>query len=1047
MQIKTNFNLFISYSKLDKDLVVQLTNDLIKNGIKVFYDENIIEDGKDWQKQLTDALINADGILVLITPNSISSKYVMNELGMARAYYLDEKRGKLLLPLIYGNVEIPTFIQDIQAIIWNKNYNEVIDRITEAVYNYDRKKKRTTDIKNEKNEFEGDILKKSSKRNYWLLILNPKTWEIEQLNEGDNTFFSTYHFGEKRPEYNLIKKVRKGDHVLGFASGDYQSVVCLMEVVEPVGADIGQGEIFKMNVKSVLNPRIPLHNFQDKIPNILPRLRQNKKPPELFYSLTADIYKSILTSSNQLGKVDVKSYQPFFLTEGNHRGTEDQLDFENDINSFASVIAFEKVNPPLAIGLFGNWGSGKSFFMEKLSDRIEEICESKEPEYIQNVVQVKFNSWHYSDANLWASLITQIFESLHDYATNKRFGAEAIKAIYKDLNITSHQLEETQKKLDSNTIEANALKDQKENVEEIIKQKKETLKIWNAKDLAKIVLSDSYIQKDFENIKLQFIDENLIDNIDQIDEKLSKINTVRGQVIESLVLLKDHRRGNWKWVWILALLFALLVFLALGPLKHTIQEFIQVGYIVTGLFLTWLTNLIAKLTPYFNKVNAFFKRLKSLKETIEKEKEKVRLKEHDEVDRLNKDINRLVAENADLELKQKQVEEKRRLLQKELEDIGSGRLLASFLASRSTDDAYVKQLGIISWIRKDFSKLNELFKKQKTIQERETDLKTEIQIDRIVLYIDDLDRCNEDIVVKVLEAIHLLLAFPLFVVVVGVDPRWLNNALSEKYKNLFGHINENDQRANRNELSEKKISSDEILLNAEIATSYDYLEKIFQIPFALKPINKEGRDKLINYLIKDEMLNDMVSATIQEGAQLSDNSDAEIKAADMPSSSVPYNEEKVIIISKEEKLTKIKKTKERLVFTTLERDYMQRISSLFGKTPRSINRYINIYRIIKAHGNLKITGDFSQEEFKPIMFLLGVIVGYSPYAKDFIDEILISNNSQKFGDFFEKSRLNRDFKTLLEPFIAEIDELIMVNFKNNLELISRFSFRTILTEI
>jgi hypothetical protein len=39
--------------------------------------------------------------------------------------------------------------------------------------------------------------------------------------------------------------------------------------------------------------------------------------------------------------------------------------------------------------------------------------------------------------------------------------------------------------------------------------------------------------------------------------------------------------------------------------------------------------------------------------------------------------------------------------------------------------------------------------------------------------------------VKVLEAIHLLLAFELFVVVVGVDPRWLNNALSEKYKNTF----------------------------------------------------------------------------------------------------------------------------------------------------------------------------------------------------------------------------------------------------------------------
>ncbi len=41
------------------------------------------------------------------------------------------------------------------------------------------------------------------------------------------------------------------------------------------------------------------------------------------------------------------------------------------------------------------------------------------------------------------------------------------------------------------------------------------------------------------------------------------------------------------------------------------------------------------------------------------------------------------------------------------------------------------------------------------------------RIDRIVLYIDDLDRCPEVKVVEVLQAVHLLLAYPLFVVVVG----------------------------------------------------------------------------------------------------------------------------------------------------------------------------------------------------------------------------------------------------------------------------------------
>jgi hypothetical protein len=43
-------------------------------------------------------------------------------------------------------------------------------------------------------------------------------------------------------------------------------------------------------------------------------------------------------------------------------------------------------------------------------------------------------------------------------------------------------------------------------------------------------------------------------------------------------------------------------------------------------------------------------------------------------------------------------------------------------------------------------------------------------LSRIVLYIDDLDRCPEKLVVEVLRAVHLLLAFDLFVCVVAVDP-------------------------------------------------------------------------------------------------------------------------------------------------------------------------------------------------------------------------------------------------------------------------------------
>lgn len=58
-------------------------------------------------------------------------------------------------------------------------------------------------------------------------------------------------------------------------------------------------------------------------------------------------------------------------------------------------------------------------------------------------------------------------------------------------------------------------------------------------------------------------------------------------------------------------------------------------------------------------------------------------------------------------------------------------------------------------------------------------------LERIVIYIDDLDRCRPDHVVQMLEATHLLLALDLFVVVVAVDSRWLTRALQIHYKELL----------------------------------------------------------------------------------------------------------------------------------------------------------------------------------------------------------------------------------------------------------------------
>ncbi len=88
--------------------------------------------------------------------------------------------------------------------------------------------------------------------------------------------------------------------------------------------------------------------------------------------------------------------------------------------------------------------------------------------------------------------------------------------------------------------------------------------------------------------------------------------------------------------------------------------------------------------------------------------------------------------------------------------------------------------------------------------------------------------------VELLEAVHLLLAFDLFVVVVGVDPRWLLHSLREKFSAFQNGAD--------------KPSSEQL---EWVTTPQDYLEKIFQIPFSLRRMEPAGFSALMRRLLHE----------------------------------------------------------------------------------------------------------------------------------------------------------------------------------------------------
>src|SRR6187431_1520704 len=54
----------------------------------------------------------------------------------------------------------------------------------------------------------------------------------------------------------------------------------------------------------------------------------------------------------------------------------DFLDASRPALRFAKLLTARDVEPPIALGLFGNWGSGKSFFMGLMQTHVDLLTEA-----------------------------------------------------------------------------------------------------------------------------------------------------------------------------------------------------------------------------------------------------------------------------------------------------------------------------------------------------------------------------------------------------------------------------------------------------------------------------------------------------------------------------------------------------------------------------------------------------------------------------------------------------------------------------------------------
>jgi KAP family P-loop domain len=222
------------------------------------------------------------------------------------------------------------------------------------------------------------------------------------------------------------------------------------------------------------------------------------------------------------------------------------------------------------------------------------------------------------------------------------------------------------------------------------------------------------------------------------------------------------------------------------------------------------------------------------------------------------------------------------------------------------------EVGIVSRVRRALEQLNEVVKSHQDADDAPQ---------RVVFYIDDLDRCRAEQVVRVLEAVHLLLAFDRFVVVVGVDTRWLETSLMSFYDEQL--------RANRDDSGGQHRAAPD-----PRATVRDYVEKIFQVPIQIPRLTiDEGGTfaRLIDTLSPVAASDQAQEVERTADAILYDNLPP-IEPLDL---TVPEPE-------------RFHEAVARAQLSAKEVGLLKQLGPLAGRSPRAVKRLLNLYRLLRA---------------------------------------------------------------------------------------------------
>ena len=101
---------FFSYARKDTEFVLKLAQKLRAVGVNLWLDQLDILGGQRWDHAIEKALETCQGMIVVLSPESVASDTVMDEVS-----YALEKR-KLVIPVLISHCDIPFRLRRVQYI-------------------------------------------------------------------------------------------------------------------------------------------------------------------------------------------------------------------------------------------------------------------------------------------------------------------------------------------------------------------------------------------------------------------------------------------------------------------------------------------------------------------------------------------------------------------------------------------------------------------------------------------------------------------------------------------------------------------------------------------------------------------------------------------------------------------------------------------------------------------------------------------------------------------------------------------------------------------